>query len=139
MWYLVDEQGRQVLIDTVDGTTRFVPDYMPETHPHSNEMVARSIEEFLMNSSAGYTSEAEMPRWQAMDMIRRATRDGGLWFTNGAQWYVEYCGAIQCVELLNTSQVKVRVYSQLASYQYKRWTKTKAIVTSDIKKFLDIA
>jgi hypothetical protein len=139
MWYILDDQGRQVMIDTVNGTATFIPDYMPEMPAHSNEMVARSIEEFLMNSSAGYTSEAEMPRYQAMDMIRRATRDGGLWFTNGAQWYIEYCGGIQAVELLNSQSVKVRVYSQLASYQYKRWTSHKAVVTDDIKKFLDIA
>jgi hypothetical protein len=139
MWYILDDQGRQVMIDTVNGTTTFVPDYMPETDPHTNESTARSIEEFLMNSSAGYVSEGELPRYQAMDMIRRATADGGLWFTNGCQWYIEYCGGIQAVELLSTSQVKVKVYSQLASYQYKRWTGKRAVVTSDIKQFLDIA
>lgn len=139
MWYLVDEQGRQIVIDTVNGTTAFIPDYMPEMDPHTNESTARSIEEFLMNSSAGYTSEGELPRYEAMEMVRRATRDGGLWFTNGCQWYVEYCGAIQAVELLNSQSVKVKVYSQLASYQYKRWTSHKAVVTDDIKRFLDIA
>jgi hypothetical protein len=139
MWYLVDEQGRQVLIDTVNGTITPCPEYNA-SEPHVNNVVANELENWLMIVPAEQGYASQMPRWSAMEAVRSATASGRLLFTNGGQWFVEEGGTVVSYELgVNAPDSARYAYSIHGAWKYRRCTTTRVIVTDDIRKFLDIA
>ena len=138
-WYIVDESGQKVMLDTVNGTTTFCPEYTA-SQPRMNEELARGLEEWLMavDTEPGYSTF--IPRWSAMDAVRYAVRNNNLLFTNGGQWYIEQGGTVVSYELgVNAPESARYAYSIHGAWKYMRAIGTERTkISEETRKFLSI-
>jgi hypothetical protein len=141
MWYVTDMMGNKFMIDTVNGTITTCPEYSA-SEPHTNNMVANELENWLMIVDAEQSFHSSMPRHRAMDMIRDAARNGGLFHTNGAQWYIDAAGTVVAIDLFGgpiSNEVQFTSYSAHAAWKYKKAQgASRTVISEDIKKYLSI-
>lgn len=146
MWYIVDNYGQKVMINTVNGTRELIPSYNA-AEAHTDLHTAKSLIKFLEKTErqAGY--ESTMPYHKAKQVVAEAVRKNELLFTNGGQWYINYSGTVVVVELgyshreNGQEMATVNAMSLHAAWGYRRFNGGEHVrhqICDATRKFLGI-
>lgn len=122
-WFIIDQWGQKVMVDTDAVKTVLVPDY--DGTPHYAWSTAQNIERMLMCTD-GIIGETTMPYDRAFNRVRDHVADGHLVHTNGGQWTVYIGGTVMSFDLStkdgsyghNFPTARVCIFSAHASWRY---------------------
>lgn len=97
-WYVTNEYGQKLVINTVRGTKQFCPSYVGT--PRVDMDVADRMRAFLLNAEKESSIPMNHRYWDAHDMVAYAVRHNNVMYTNGNDWWIRTGGSyVACVQL----------------------------------------
>jgi hypothetical protein len=140
LWYIIDN-GNKVLLDTVNGTTTFIPEYNGVARVDMK--VANELEAFLnaTDSAPEYTSYINYD--DATKIVVEAATRGDFLYNNGNQCYINYAGTVSVIELgvrYQDNKAAMHTKSLHGAWKYRRFNgeNIKVTMTDSIKSWLSI-
>lgn len=145
-WFIIDQWGQKVMVDTDAVKTVLVPDY--SGMPHYAWSTAQNIERMLLCTD-GIIGETTLPYNRAFNRVRDHVADGDLVYTNGGQWTVYIGGTVMSFDLStkdgsyghNFPTARVSIFSAHASWKYMQimgGNTFRAVVSESSKKFFGL-
>lgn len=122
-WCIVDKHGNDVVINTLTGitTVQLVPN---PVKPYVNMDIARTLEQFIMNSKAddiwtGVSTSYDDIRYAAQAILW-AAENGAVCHFNGGQCYIDTGYGVHIYDTTVRGQIGSTTMGKMASWKYHR-------------------